>query len=332
MTILITGAAGFIGSHVSAEFLRLGHEIVAVDCLSDYYSVELKKMRFTNLVGSQIPLITMDLSNQYDVQSMFERYKPTTVIHLAAQAGVRLAGREVDRYFNSNIQGHYSVLRASILNGVEEFFYASSSSVYGNAHSKVFAEEDSNLNPISFYGVSKLFDESITSLLIQGTMTKAIGLRFFTVYGRWGRPDMAYFRIATSLTNRSTFSLFGDGNIMRDFTHISDVVQSIIHLKKNIHGISRGSSEIFNIGGGRPTSLKDLILGLEKLLSSTLKIRQFPSNPNDVRFTNADFTKLQNFTGFFPRVKLQEGLEEIAPWFLSSNVRGKLEQWVNSTS
>ena len=224
MRVLVTGAAGFIGSAVSSSLHRAGYEVLGVDSFSDYYSVDLKKARVTHfLEKSGIIFKHIDISNYDEINKVVEEFKPESIINLAAQAGVRLKMNDFGKYIESNVTGYTNIARASLNNGVKNFMYASSSSVYGNTASLPYSESEESLHPTSYYGSTKRFNELVTPIMFNNSDVRVRGLRFFTVYGPWGRPDMAYFRMIANLYAGTPFQLFGNGEIERDFTFIDDV-------------------------------------------------------------------------------------------------------------
>ena len=232
MQYLITGAAGFIGSHLCHKLSKEGNKIIAIDNYSDYYDVGLKNYRVKDLLEPlNIDAINLDITDDIKFDDLVSKSKPDVVINLAAQAGVRLPLNETDKYVNNNLIGFSNVLRSTVKNKVPFFLYASSSSVYGDKAAIPYIESEQNLHPTSFYGATKLANELLTPTLIQNSSTAARGLRFFTVYGPWGRPDMAYFRMIANVISGAEFNFFGDGSVERDFTFIDDAVNSVMALK-----------------------------------------------------------------------------------------------------
>jgi UDP-glucuronate 4-epimerase len=226
--------------------------------------------------------------------------------------------------------GFSNIASLAVLHEVKNFTYASSSSVYGNDVPAPYKENSPLIKPLSFYGATKLSNEIMASTLAETGETKFTGLRFFTAYGEWGRPDMAYFRIAESLLNGGRFSLFGDGLVRRDFTYIADIVEGIARVHKYRENQVKGPAEIFNIGGGSPYSIIELIQMFEKITGKSLKVDSLPSVRADVKLTIADTTKLIDAIDFLPRVSLEEGLSFFLDWCTSANVRSQLNTWVNS--
>ena len=217
MQYLITGAAGFIGSHLCQKLAKEGNKIIAIDNYSDYYDVGLKNYRVKDLLEPlDLDVINLDITDEVKFDNLVSKSKPDVVINLAAQAGVRLPLKETDKYVHNNLVGFSNVLRSTVKNKVPHFLYASSSSIYGDKDAIPYIESEQNLHPTSFYGATKLANELLTPTLIQNSSTAARGLRFFTVYGPWGRPDMAYFRMIANVISGAEFNFFGDGSVERD--------------------------------------------------------------------------------------------------------------------
>ena len=331
MTTLITGAAGFIGSHLAKDMIATGERVVCIDGFSNYYSTDLKEARLNKMLPSNVELFRGNIKDLDFVQYVFAKTKPKCVIHLAAQAGVRVSKEKFNDYVESNILGTFFLLQESLRTEVKEFLFASSSSVYGNSTKSPFSENDEGLKPISFYGATKLFDENMTNPMIRESGMKVVALRFFTVYGPWGRPDMAYFRLATSAVNNIPFRLFGNGEILRDFTWIGDVVKSIRLLLEKSKDLAPGKLEIFNVGGGRPISMKDFISLHKVVYQSDFEVEHLNSNRNDVKTTIASFEKLEAFTGFKPEMDVQSGVELSKSWFELDDIKPNLYRWSKST-
>ena len=260
MKYLITGAAGFIGSHLCNKLAIEGNEVIAIDNFSDYYDVNLKALRVEKLLTPlKVKVLRVDISDFQAIDELIVSSKPQVVINLAAQAGVRLPTEQVYRYVNSNLVGFSNVLQSTVSNNVPYFLYASSSSVYGDRAKVPYNEKEKNLNPNSFYGATKLTNELLTPTLLKNSATRARGLRFFTVYGPWGRPDMAYFRMIANVLSGSEFTLYGDGSAQRDFTYIGDVINLVNLLTKELTGRTSGFNDVVNLGGGKPYSILDLV-------------------------------------------------------------------------
>ncbi len=332
MNFLVTGAAGFIGSDVCRRLIILGHNVVGVDNFNDYYSSSLKKHRTKILLETlNLKVANLDLININDVKKLFKKKKFDSIIHLAAQPGVRTPMEKSSRYIQSNLVGYSNLLQTSILEGVPTFVYASSSSVYGHTKSLVFKEDEPVGLPTSIYGATKQSNEILASAYVSGSQTKTRGLRFFTVYGPWGRPDMAYFRIISAALNNSTFEIFGDGEIRRDFTFISDISESIIALSLELNNEAPGFSDVVNIGGGEPKSINELIDVVNEICNSSLQVKYSKSNKSDISQTCADTSLLKSLIQKDSFVSLFDGITETINWATEPNVRRNLELWVKST-
>lgn len=312
---IVTGSAGFIGHHLSKDLLSQGHHVLGIDSLDNYYSVELKEHRQAQLKSfSNYEFLKLNLSDSDQINQVVGRFKPVTIFHMAAQAGVRLKDADYSKYVESNLVGFSNIAFAARNHQVPKFIYASSSSVYGNVEASSFSEKLPNLKPISFYGATKLAGEILASSTLMETSTRSRGLRFFTVYGEMGRPDMAYFRILASLINRTPFTVFGDGNDVRDFTYISDVISSIRALDNELGDQAKGFCDVVNIGGGNPRSLNEMIKILEIMNSQPLLRVEGEKLRVDVNKTVADFTYLFELIGMSPIIKLEEGLNKFTNW------------------
>lgn len=331
MTVIVSGAAGFVGSHLIRGLVEKGEKVIGIDNFNDYYSPELKRMRISSLIPENTEIVELDLTDKSRLSNLFTKIKPTTVYHLAAQAGVRLRIEKTDQYVQSNLVGFSNILQNSIENNVSNFIYASSSSVYGNSINTPYSESDRDLSPISFYGASKLSNELLATALIRGSRTNARGLRFFTVYGPWGRPDMAYFRIATALKNDKEFKLFGNGEVIRDFTYIDDIVNSTLHLSDELNSREKnGFSDIVNIGGGKPSSMKQLINIFEAVSNKKLNVKKFPHMEKDVQQTIASLDLQNELINFTPKVPLELGVEKVFEWTENPLISSKLNSWISS--
>lgn len=328
--ILVTGGAGFIGYHLS-KYLSRFSPVVCIDNLTEYYARDLKEKRVRNLVSSRnIEFREVDLNDQIGLNRICREYPIEIVINLAAQPGVRLPIDSYKDYVHSNLTGFESLMQVIVTNEIQHVVFASSSSVYGESSEGVLSEEQVNLTPVSYYGATKLCNEVTARIYSKKYGTKIFGLRFFTVYGSWGRPDMAYFRIASAILNNEPFTLFGDGSIVRDFTHIEDVVESIQRLLPVLVKSDSATYEIFNIGGGKPSSMLGLIQEFEFQAGNSLKVQFSGSNNNDVSKTNADWSKLIRYTGYRPELTLAYGVSQTLEWARSVEIAPHLSSWVKS--
>ena len=329
---LVTGAAGFIGSNLSARLAKSGNEVLGLDNFSPYYSPKLKELRvISQLKPHGLEVKQIDLSDISAVEKIVRGFKPDAIVHLAAQPGVRTPLGKSYQYIQNNLVAFSNVLQTAIEESVPNFLYASSSSVYGNSNKKFHKEDDMSIRPISIYGATKLANEILTPAFITGSRTRARGMRFFTVYGPWGRPDMAYFRIIDSILNGSEFKKFGGGEVKRDFTYVDDITRAIESLSNELATRPGGFSDVVNIGGGSPHSLNDLINVISKQLGSAPIILESASNPNDVSFTCADASKLKELTKGVPLIDLESGVKETIDWAQRDGIKEHLGEWINST-
>ncbi len=333
MRYLITGAAGFVGSHLSARLSQSGGEVLGLDDFNSYYSPSLKELRVSHLLAPLgIEVKRIDLSNLQSVRDVISKFKPDYVLHLAARPGVRTPLDQSHHYIRDNIVAYCNVLQASIEENVPDFLYASSSSVYGNSQRNSYSEDDLSIRPISIYGSTKLSNEVLATTFVNGSNTRARGMRFFTVYGPWGRPDMAYFRIINALVNGSTFKKFGDGEVKRDFTYIDDITDAIERLCKDLNSHPAGFSDIVNIGGGSPHSLNDLIKIIAKQLNMIPQIEKFNQDSNDMSFTSADVGRLKEITKSIPHTSLEQGIGHTVEWATQTGISELLNEWVHSSN
>jgi UDP-glucuronate 4-epimerase len=331
MNIFLTGAAGFIGSALCQKLATLGHKITAVDNFSDYYDVSLKNLRVKNILQPlDIDVKNLDICNKQELQQLLKSSEPEVVINLAAQAGVRLSIQESHKYVESNLVGFTNVLMETVQNEIPYFLYASSSSVYGDSATLPYSELDNNLHPNSFYGATKLANELLTPTLIKNSSTAARGLRFFTVYGPWGRPDMAYFRMIANTLVNSEFEFFGDGSIERDFTYITDAVNAVVSLSSELKTKNPGFSDIVNLGGGKPLSMNYLLNVISTTTNKEVKFKRSHSNLSDSKKTMSDSTYINKLIGSKPEIKLEEGIIDTINWAKQNNIIINLEKWVKS--
>lgn len=331
MNYLVTGAAGFIGSKLCSLIAQSGHSVTAVDNFSSYYSRNLKEKRVEHFLNvKNINFQVASLENSTSVKKIFSNQNFDSVIHLAAQPGVRLPIGQYSRYVEDNLVAFENVLHYAVKSRTGNFLYASSSSVYGNSALVPYSEKQTDLVPVSFYGATKLANELFALPMIRNSETKARGLRFFTVYGPWGRPDMAYFRIVANALDKAPFSIYGDGSVIRDFTYIDDTVESIIKLDLELQNRPHGFADIVNIGGGKPSTLNEMIREIGFQLKVEFNFSKQEFNSNDVMATNADSSYLFSLTGQSPQISLKQGIAHTLDWALSGEILAKLNEWTTS--
>ncbi|CAN5372039.1 NAD-dependent epimerase/dehydratase family protein [soil metagenome] len=314
--IIVTGAAGFIGMHVAERLLARGETVIGVDVFNDYYEPALKAARAARLDGRPgFTLVRMDIAEAATFEALVREVGAKRIVHLAAQAGVRYSIDNPFAYERSNLAGHLSVLEAARRNDTTHLVYASSSSVYGDRplDGAGFKETDPVDAPVSLYAATKRADElmSISYAKLYGFPMSA--LRFFTVYGPWGRPDMAYYGFTQKILAGEPIEVYGEGRMARDFTYIDDIVDGIVGVLD--HPPATGGHEIYNIGDNDPVGLMDMITSLETALGrEAVKIMR-AMQPGDVTATYADITKLKTLMGYEPKVRLSEGLQRFAHWY-----------------
>src|SRR3984885_3939931 len=322
--ILVTGAAGFIGAHLVRRLLADGFEVVGVDSLNNYYDPRLKDARLRKLcMGPQFWFIPLDLADREGVESLFRKGEFEAVVHLAAQAGVRRSITNPEEYVASNLVGFVNVLEGVRACACRHFVFASSSSVYG-AHNRIpFAEEDSTDYPVSLYAATKKSNEALAHAYSHLFHIPTTGLRFFTVYGPWGRPDMAVFKFVDAIMGGRAIDLYNFGQLRRDFTFIDDIVESIVRvlpLPPKQDGTERASEQapmrLCNIGNQRPVELLDMVHIIESCLGRSAEIRLIPMQPGDVYETQARVEKLKDLTGYSPQISIEDGIHRFVDWYL----------------
>lgn len=318
-TVLVTGGAGFIGYNLTKKLLNDGYRIVSVDNMNDYYDPHLKEDRIRDIGnhGSSYVFIPVDIADKEALNQVFDQYQPDVVVNLAAQAGVRYSIDHPDSYIQSNIIGFYNILEACRHHPVEHLLFASSSSVYGNRKTAPFRTTDFVDHPISLYAATKKSDELMAYTYSHLYGIPATGLRFFTVYGPFGRPDMAYFKFANKMVKGETIQVYNHGEMLRDFTYVDDIVEGISHMivcppDENEDG---DRYKIYNIGNSHPVKLMDFISILEKAIGTEAKKEFLPMQPGDVYQTYADVSELEKDFDFKPKTTLEEGLTRFAAWF-----------------
>jgi UDP-glucuronate 4-epimerase len=333
MKIIVTGGAGFIGSSLSKYLAMMGHEVLALDSITSYYSQSLKEQRVESILRpADVSFQKLALEDDFGFQKVISKFAPETVIHLAAQPGVRIPLASSAIYVRDNLDAFSNVLINVIRNEVPNFLFASSSSVYGNNSRIPYSEDEPGLSPVSFYGATKLCNEILCRSLIPRTKTRARGLRFFTVYGPWGRPDMAYFRLAGHKLGKSKFVLNGDGSTLRDFTYIDDVTRMIEGMMAEMSQRNSGFFDITNIGGGQPRSMDELIGLVLGEGNSSQSLSKQSSNPLDVNATVSDVTYQKSLIATIPTISLENGISNFMEWVNSELVLENIGMWIDSVN
>ena len=317
MKYIITGCAGFIGMHVAEEILKKGDKVLGFDTLNNYYSTKLKKKRLKILRKyKNFSFHKFDISNK-KIINIFSKFRPHKTIHLAAFAGVRHSIKKPHDYINTNILGFLNILEGCRHSGCKHLIYASSSSVYGLNDNKIFSEKQICTTPLSLYGASKLSNEHMAHSYSHLFKIQTTGLRFFTVYGPWGRPDMALYIFTEAIQKRKPLPLFNSGKMSRDFTFIDDVVQSILKINyKKIIKKGKGIFKIYNIGRGEEIKLIDFIKEIEKNLGKKAKIKNLPMQAGDVKSSNANISNLFKDYKIKPKISYKLGIKKFVDWYL----------------
>ncbi|MDA9897377.1 NAD-dependent epimerase [Alphaproteobacteria bacterium] len=331
MKTIITGVAGFIGMHCAFRLLERGDEVVGIDNINDYYDVSLKQARLAQLGHyARFSFRKIDICDRDAIADIFASVKPVRVIHLAAQAGVRHSLTNPHAYINANLQGFMNILEGCRHHHISHLVYASSSSVYGGNETMPFSEHHNTNHPLSLYAATKKANELMAHTYSHLYKLPTTGLRFFTVYGPWGRPDMALFLFADSILKNEPIDVFNDGNMVRDFTFIDDIVDGVIGVLDkpatpdvNFDGLrpdpatSTAPYRVFNIGNGNPTPLMDYIRALETALGVTARKNFLPMQLGDVPATSADTSELGEWVGFQPDTPIVDGVQKFADWYLA---------------
>ncbi|CAI1640257.1 MULTISPECIES: NAD-dependent epimerase [Serratia] len=329
MKFLVTGAAGFIGYHVAERLLAAGHQVVGIDNLNDYYDVGLKMARLDRLADKPgFRFIKLDLADREGMAALFAEHQFQRVIHLGAQAGVRYSLVNPLAYADANLIGHLNVLEGCRHNKVEHLLYASSSSVYGLNRKLPFATEDSVDHPVSLYAATKKANELMSHSYSHLYGLPTTGLRFFTVYGPWGRPDMALFKFTKAILAGESIDVYNHGEMHRDFTYVDDIAEAIVRLQAVIPqadpswSVEQGSSatssapyHVYNIGNSAPVKLMEYITALEQALGVTARKNMLPMQPGDVMDTSADTAELYRDIGFKPETSVEEGVKRFVDWY-----------------
>jgi UDP-glucuronate 4-epimerase len=327
--IFVTGAAGFIGFHVSKRLLERGEEIAGIDNINDYYDPALKHARLDILRKfDRFQFIRADIADRAAMEELFARHKPQRVVHLAAQAGVRYSLTNPHAYTESNITGFLNILEGCRHHGVEHLVYASSSSVYGANTKQPFSEHDNIDHPVSLYAATKKANELMAHTYAHLFGVASTGLRFFTVYGPWGRPDMALFRFTRGILAGEPIPVFNEGRMIRDFTYIDDIVEGVVRVLDQRAepdpawtgddpdpARSYAPYRVFNIGNNKPVVLLDYIAALEEALGRKATLDLLPMQPGDVVSTRADVSELEKAVGFHPAITIREGIARFVTWY-----------------
>ena len=327
--VLVTGAAGFIGFHLAERLLKLGRPVLGVDCLTPYYDVRLKEARITELrKQSGFEFVRLDLADRGRTADLFKAHRFTRVVHLAAQAGVRHSLLDPHAYVDANIQGFANVLEGCRHHGCGHLLYASSSSVYGANAKLPFSVHDNVDHPLSLYGASKKANELMAHSYSHLFALPATGLRFFTVYGPWGRPDMAMWLFASAIAAGRPIHLFNHGKMLRDFTYVDDVVESMVRLIDHVAtgnpawsgeapdpGSSRAPWRVYNIGNSSPVEVPRVVEIIEKELGRSAQKEMLPMQAGDVTATYADVSDLMRDVGFRPSTSIEDGIHRFIAWY-----------------
>ena len=317
--ILITGCAGFIGFHLAKKLLESNKEVFGIDCIDNYYPQRQKYQRLAILKKfNNFKFFKIDLNDFSKTNTLLKKFKITVIIHLAAQPGVLVSIKNPHNTLRQNLIPFINIIEIARLKKIKKFIYASSSSVYGDSKIYPFNEKDFQNIPVSVYGASKLSNEILAEAYARNFKLKCIGLRFFTVYGPYGRPDMAYYSFLNSLKNNKIIKVFNNGNMMRDFTYIDDVIDGITNVIKdkfaNIH-------EVLNIGKGNPDKLMDLINFLEKNYLKKFKISFTKNIPiGDIKKTYSNVNKAKKIINWQPKTSLKVGIEKFVQWYKSNKI------------
>lgn len=328
MKYLVTGVAGFIGSKVVESLCAQGHDVVGIDNVNNYYDTSLKDARLARIVNDRFRFIKMDIADRDATADLFEKEQFRRVIHLAAQAGVRYSIENPHAYADSNLVGHLNILEGCRHNKVKHLVYASSSSVYGLNSKTPFATSDSVDHPVSLYAATKKSNELMAHSYSHLYDIPTTGLRFFTVYGSWGRPDMAPFIFTKKILDGDTIDINNNGDMWRDFTHVNDIVEGVVRIADVVPtrdndwtveagspATSSGPYAVFNIGHGSPIKLMDFVKAIEDELGIEAKKNFREMQPGDVYQTYADTQDLFAATGYTPKVGIKEGVSEFVSWY-----------------
>tara|TARA_B100000575_G_C23042506_1_gene600069 strand:- start:27 stop:1028 length:1002 start_codon:yes stop_codon:yes gene_type:complete len=328
MKILVTGSVGFIGYHLTQFLLNKNHIVAGLDNINSYYDVNLKKSRLSNIKNKNFIFHKIDLQDKQSIEDLFKKNKFDVVINLAAQAGVRYSISHPEKYIESNVTGFINLLEACRTYKIGNFIYASSSSVYGMNSVTPFSEDDEVNHPISLYAATKKSNELMAHTYSHLFNIPTTGLRFFTVYGPWGRPDMAYFSFTKAMLENKPIKVFNNGNMMRDFTYIDDIIEGISRVIEDpslpnkawnrespVASTSSAPYRILNLGNSKPIYLSRFIESIEKATNKKAIIEYLPMQPGDVEKTYANMEKMENQYKFKPKTQIEDGIREFVDWY-----------------
>jgi UDP-glucuronate 4-epimerase len=332
MKVLVTGAAGFIGFHLTLALIDRDDEVIGLDNLNAYYDPALKQIRLDEIAkhpkASNFEFMQADMSDKSFIEHLFVDHSFDVVVNLAAQAGVRYSLGNPHAYVESNLVGFVNILEGCRHSKVKHFIYASSSSVYGMNVKQPFSVEDRVDHPISLYAATKKSNELMAHTYSHLYQTPTTGLRFFTVYGPFGRPDMAYYKFTKAILNGDPINVYNNGIMKRDFTYIDDIIEGVVRVidlnpspQFNSNSYSSSPYQIFNIGNNKPISLNDFIGAIERACDKKARKILLPMQPGDVPITYADIASLTDATGFSPTTTLEKGIEKFVRWYQSSNIK-----------
>ena len=320
MKILITGAAGFIGSHLSKLLSKKGYKILGIDCVSDYYDKKLKLDRVKWIKNKNFKFYQLNLLNKKNLESFFSENKIDLIIHLAAQPGVMYSMENPFAYIENNIMAYLNILELSKKFNIKNIIYASSSSVYGKGNKVPFKENLKTNKPLTIYSATKITDEYISYVYSNLYSMNFVGLRFFTVYGPWGRPDMSPFIFVKNILKNKKISLFDRGEGVRDFTYIDDVVISIFKIVQKFKKNKKlPKNEVFNIGAGKPVKITSFLNLIESFLNKKAKINLKKNRKADMKITYSDSSKFKKYYEYQPKIELKEGIKKFIIWFKKYN-------------
>lgn len=332
MKILLTGCAGFIGFHIAKSLVDKGHQVVGIDCMNEYYDINLKKARLQALENkredsekgskeaksnrnSNFCFTNLDLTNEKELKDFFSRHQFDVVCNLAAQAGVRYSIVNPGVYVDNNIRGFFNLLDCVAHSKVELFVYASSSSVYGNSKEMPFRIASETSRPVSFYAATKKANELMAYTYSELYKIKTIGIRLFTVYGPWGRPDMAYFDFTNKILKDEPISLYNHGQLQRDFTYIDDIVNGFITIIESRGKFTAENYKIYNLGNHDPVTLERFVKAIETAIGKKAMINYLPMQQGDVECTYADISESTKDFGFEPSTSIEDGIQRFIDWY-----------------